>query len=151
MFNEMMKAQQESERRTSDIMLKMAEGNKSNLSELMETWSFFNEISGGKSSDSSPVDRLIELVPSVMGSLNMTGTTPPINPEPVKTTIPQKTETEIIDGIIKKIPVNIIEGITEETKEETVSKFHAMYKDDVTRDDVIKIVDRILYKKGVIK
>lgn len=145
MFNEMMKAQQESERRTTDIMLKMAEGNKSNLSELMETWSFFNEISGN-SKDSSPIDRLIDLAPAVLNGMNFQAPAPK-NAPVIKKELPIKSENEVIDNIIAKIPEGIKAGITEENKEEYITKFHAQYKDDITRDDVSKIINRILEKR----
>lgn len=128
----------------TNIIMEM-KTNKPAIAEITEMFAVFNEISGNKSGETSPVDRLLEYAPLLMGN-NQTVSQPiqqPANTYRVK----QKTRAEEIDAVIKRIPTHLVEKLTEENKEGVITFFYEKNKDVCSRQDIVDVVNEILRRK----
>lgn len=154
----MMELQQSSDRRMTDLMNNFNEKftslimdtqkNKPAITEMTEMFSFFNEISGGKG-ESSAIDKLLDYAPLLMSQMG--NTQQPVNQVNVNQIVPpiKKSREQEINDIIKKIPKEYQDKITEENKEIIIEQFFNKYKEDVTRQDVTDIVTTILNRRRV--
>lgn len=141
-----MEMQQQSERRMTELIVNM-KSEKNNISEMVEMFSLFNELSGSKS-ESSPMEKLLEIAPMFLSGNNQQPIQQTIQ-QPIQT-IPMKKKSreEEINEVINKIPYELKNKLTEENKENVINIFYERNKDVCTRQDIIDVVEEMLKRKS---
>jgi len=152
----MMEMSQASERRMTEMIMKMSENmnsQKSSLKEALETFTLLDEIRGSApSGDGGMLDMVKTFAPMVapLAGKLLESSSPILQPKtntPEPTAIPIKTEEQTIDEIIGTFPENLLRLITIDSRDKSIDLLYENNKSKMNKDFAVKIVDRIIEVK----